>query len=302
MDVFTQLFERPYMLHAFVGAIAVGLVCSLLSVVVVLKRMAFIGQGISHAGFGGVGTAALLGFTGLQYRLHQDLIVFAFCLGTAILIGLLTRNRRVESDTAIGILLAATMAWGVLAQNLRVELQAWPGYREFVGGTAYTVPWEAILFGSIWSIGEYGMWTALAMAVLVIVVCGALFKEMLFFTFDETISRVYGVRTAIMHYVLLVLLSAVVVVSIRLVGLILVSALLIVPGATALLLSRRLSIVLMLAAIVGLIGTIGGFVLSVEVGGVGAGASIVAVLTLLFALAYAGYHVAGRSPQPARAA
>lgn len=300
MDVFTQLIERPYMLHAFVGAVAVGLVCSLLSVVVVLKRMAFIGQGISHAGFGGVGTAALLGFTGLQYRIHQDLIVFIFCLGTAILIALLTRNRRVESDTAIGILLAATMAWGVLAQNLRVEFQDWPAYREFVGGSAYTVPWEAILFGSIWSIGQYGMWTALAMMALVLLVCGALYKELLFFTFDETISRVYGVRTTVMHYVLLVLLSAVVVVSIRLVGLILVSALLIVPGATALLLSRKLVTVLIFAAIVGLIGTIGGFVLSVEIGGVGAGASIVAVLTLLFAMAY-GSHYIRRPPQVARA-
>ena len=164
MLTLSMLFARTYETQALVAAVAVGLVCSLLSVIVVLKRMAFIGQGISHAGFGGVGTAALLGFTGSIYHWQHDLIVLAFCLGTGLLIGVLSRARRIETDTAIGILLSATMAWGVLAQNLRVEWQTWPAYREFVGGGGYTPPWEAILFGSLLNVGEQGMWIAVVMS------------------------------------------------------------------------------------------------------------------------------------------
>lgn len=296
MQTFQLLFERSYVFHAFIGAVAVGLVCSLMSVIVVLKRMAFIGQGISHAGFGGVGTAALLGFTGFAYQWQHDLIVWVFCLGTALLIGSLTRGRRVEADSAIGILLAATMAWGAIAQNLRVAFQqSWPAYREWVGTAGYTPPWEAILFGSLFNIGQAGMWSAIVMCAVVIAVCAALYKQLLFFTFDETVSRVFGVRAAAMHYLLLVLLSLVVVVSIRLVGLILVSALLILPGATALLLSRRMGVVLALSVVVGITGCVAGMVLSLEVGTLSPGACIVLALSTLFAIVYAGQYLRRRT-------
>ncbi|MEX2671402.1 MAG: metal ABC transporter permease [Phycisphaeraceae bacterium] len=281
-----MLATRSYVLHALVAAVAVGAVCSLLSVLVVLKRMAFIGQGISHAGFGGVGTAALLGYTGAAYYWQHDLIVFAFCLGTAVLIGAMTRRKRVEADTAIGILLAATMAWGVLAQNLRVELQAWVPYREWVGAVGYSPPWEAILFGSMLNVGREGMIAALVMAFVVIAAGFITWRHLLFFAFDETVCRVFGVRSKFMHYLVLVLVALVVVVSIRLVGLVLVSALLIVPGATALMLSQRTFPVLLLSLTVGILGAAGGLMLSLEIGALSPGACVVAVLSLLFGLGW----------------
>jgi ABC-type Mn2+/Zn2+ transport system permease subunit len=281
MALWTMLSE-PYVMQAVVAAVAVGVVCSLLSVVIVLKRMAFIGQGISHAGFGGVGTAALLGLGGAAYQWEQDLIVLGFCLVTAVVIGAMSRSRRMESDTAIGIMLAGTMAWGVLAQNLRIAWQDWPAYRAWVGAPGYSPPWEAIMFGSLLNVGEGGMWASVAMAAVVVLVCGLVFKELVFYAFDEGVSRVFGVRTQVMHYLLLVMLCGVVVVSIRLVGLILVSALLIMPGATALMLSRRMSGVLVVAVTVGLVGTVGGLGLSLGVGTLSPGASIVAVLFVLF--------------------
>jgi ABC-type Mn2+/Zn2+ transport system permease subunit len=288
MHTLQLLAERSYVLHALVASVAIGVVCSLLSVLVVLKRMAFIGQGISHAGFGGIGTAALLGLTGAAFRWEQDLVVLLFCVGTAVLIGYLSRSKRVESDTAIGVLLAATMAWGVLAQNLRVELQTTEAYRQWVGTVEYSPPWETILFGSLLNVGSQGMWTAVALAALIVLVCAGLFKELQFYAFDETVSRVFGVPATAMHYLLLLVLSLVIVVSIRLVGLILVNAILVMPGATALLVSRRLGTVLWTAAVVGVIGTTGGLVMSLEVGTLAPGACIVAILSVLFVAAY-GY-------------
>ena len=283
MQALQTIVEFAFARYALGAAIAVGLVCSLLSVIVVLKRMAFIGQGISHAGFGGVGTAAALGLAGLA----QDVVILIFCLGAAFGIGLFVRTRKVAADTAIGIVLAATMAWGVLMQNLRVMLQSWPPYRAWVGTMAYVPPWESILFGSLLDVGPVGMWAAIILCLIVIAVCAAVYKELIFFTFDETVSRTFGVPAGPMHYLLLVMLALVVVVSIKLVGFILVTALLIVPGASALVLSRRMSVVLVLAAAIGLTGTVGGLLISLELGEVSSGACIVLLLFAMFLAANA---------------
>jgi len=142
------------------------------------------------------------------------------------------------------------------------------------------------MFGNLLNVGAAGMWTAVAMAVIVIIIGGALFKELTFYAFDETVARVFGVRTAFMHYLLLILLSLVVVVSIRLVGLILVSALLIIPGAAALLISRQMSKVMLLAAIIGVAGALTGLLTSLSFGVLSPGACIVMALSFLFAAAY----------------
>ncbi len=286
-DLITLLTERSYVWPALIAAVAVGVVCALLSVLVVLKRMAFIGQGISHAGFGGVGTAAVLGMSGAAYHWQQDAVVALFCVVTAVAIGALARRKRVEVDSAIGILLAATMAWGVLMQNLRVVLMQWEPYRAWIGGSSYTVPWEQILFGSPLTVGTTGMWTALVMCLVVLATCAAIYKELVFFAFDETSSRVYGVPTGVLYYLVLIMLSLVIVVSIRLMGFILVSALLIVPGAAALMLSRRMGTVLTLAATFGVVGTAGGLLVSLAVGSLSPGACIVGVLFIEFCFAAA---------------
>src|SRR6266567_3138256 len=111
--------------HAFIAGIALATVCSLLSVIVVVKRMAFIGEGIAHAGFGGLGTSLFLGATAGSFSgsWKADLIVLVFCLLTALAIGMLARGKHIEPDSAIGIMLVAAMAWGVLMTDLHAALQ-----------------------------------------------------------------------------------------------------------------------------------------------------------------------------------
>ncbi len=97
-----------------VTALAVAAMCSLVSVLVVLKRLAFIGQGISHAALGGVGVAVALGFVGagLGHATGQFVVVLAFCLGSALLIGAMSEKGKTEGDTAIGVVLVGTMSLG----------------------------------------------------------------------------------------------------------------------------------------------------------------------------------------------
>ena len=97
IDALHMMLAEPWARHALLATLLVATLCSTLGVAVVLKRMAFIGQGVSHAAFGGVGTAALLGLAGAA----QDAVVLVFCIASSLLIGLLSQ-RRVERDTAIG--------------------------------------------------------------------------------------------------------------------------------------------------------------------------------------------------------
>jgi ABC-type Mn2+/Zn2+ transport system permease subunit len=273
------LLHYAFFREVLIAAIAVATLCSLLSVIVVLKRMAFIGQGISHAGFGGVGLAVLLG---VPVGMAQDAVVMLFCLGTGLVIGVMSQRRRIESDTAIGVILAGSMAAGALCINLtQTEWYA------LMFGAVRQVSFESVLFGSVLNVGRQGMWLTIVATVAVLGVCAALFKELLFFAFDETGSRVFGVRTGAMHFLLLALLTVTIVVSMKLMGVILVTALLVIPGATALQLSDRLGRVLLWAWVIGVSGVVGGLVLSMEAD-LSSGASMAAVMGVMFAAVTGG--------------
>ncbi|MFW6059281.1 MAG: metal ABC transporter permease [Phycisphaeraceae bacterium] len=278
-----DLLVPPLFQDALIAGVAIAVVCSVLSVIVVLKRMAFIGQGISHAGFGGIGTAILLGVAAGR---AQDALVLAFCVGTGVAIGVLARRGRIEADSAIGILLVGAMAWGVLMTDLSVVLQRYDWYAQWFALDARPAGFEQLLFGSLLSVTRADMWAAIIVAAAVVATLGALAKEMVFFTFDETVSRVFGVRTGVLYYLLLVLLSLTIMVSIRLVGFVLVSALLVIPGATALQLSARLGRVVLWSLAVGLVGVVGGLRLSLWAGELSSGPCIVGMLCVIFAVVF----------------
>lgn len=271
---------------ALLAGVAVATLCSLFSVIVVLKRMAFASEGIAHAGYGGVGTAVILGLAGGSDDLVMNVVVLAFCLVVGLGIGVLSRRRHLEPDSAIGILLVAAMAWGVLMSDLRRYLQNSPWYIEHIlRGHPQTPPSaESLLFGSITTAGYSNAWLAVCVSAAVILIGLAFFKEILFYIFDESASRVFGVRATFIHYLLTVLLSITIVMAVRLAGFVLVGALLVIPGATALQVSRRLVPAFAVSWLVGMVGMVGGFLLSLQVGQVSSGACIVLILCAVFGM------------------
>jgi ABC-type Mn2+/Zn2+ transport system permease subunit len=288
----------------FVG-VAVASVCSILSVIVVVKRMAFIGEGIAHAGFGGLGTALFLGATAgsVGGSWKADLIVLAFCLLTALAIGALARGRHIEPDSAIGILLVAAMAWGVLMTDLHAALQSTAWYVHWFGPPRPPATLEALLFGSLLSVGPYDVWLAVGVGGLILLLVAAFFKEIVFYAFDETASEVFGVRTGFIHFLILGMVAVTIVLTVRLAGIVLVTALLVIPGTTAGLLSRRLDRVFLYSWLVGMIGVVGGLAVSMLVGKLSTGPCIVAVLCTLFAAAYLfNTQLSSRMPSPSLAA
>src|SRR4051812_45606113 len=215
-----------------ITACSVAIACAVLSVFVVSRRWAFIGEGIAHSGFGGAGTVWLLAlaFPGL---LEQSWAPYAgvvvFCLGTAFLIGFFSRGGRVNSDAAIGIFMVASLAWGFLAQNVY-----------FAQTHRHPVGWDEFLFGEMSSLSfNFAIAAAFAcLAVVVIVVF--LGKEILYYCFDPLMAEASGVRAGFIHYLLMLLLALTIIIGARVAGNVLVTALLVLPGATALLLSNRL--------------------------------------------------------------
>lgn len=250
----------------------VATVCSLLSVVVVLKRMAFVGQGVSHAGFGGVGIAAALGVTTSAPATLS--IVLAFCLASAFLIAALSRRRDTEPDTAIGIVLVGAMALGSVLLHLAHQ---WHPAERVPG-------WEGVLFGSILFSGwTEAMWSA-GVAAIIIALAAWFRRPVVAWAFDESAAEAMGVRVGAIRSLVLVLITLAIVLAMKVVGVVLATALLVLPAATALTLSDRWKPVLMLSVLSGLGGSIAGLILSFEADWP-SGATVVLSLVGIYAIA-----------------
>ncbi len=259
------------------AALALVLMCSLLSVVVVLKRLAFIGQGISHAAFGGVGLAAIAGLAATTvaaapfHGVPQFLIVLGFCLGAALLIGFLSERGAARADTVIGIVLVASMALGAI----------------LIARSRSTLSWESFLFGSLLSVTREDAAIAWILALGTLVALWAARRSLVFWAFDEPAARAFGVRAGAVKALLMLLLAAATVTAMKLAGVVLATALLVMPGAIALKLSARFGAVILLSVAAAAVAILGGIVASFELD-LPTGACIVCVLTALYAITVTG--------------
>jgi ABC-type Mn2+/Zn2+ transport system permease subunit len=195
-----------------------------------------------------------------------------------------SQRERVNSDAAIGIFLVATLAWGMLALKL---------YDRHRPGSA--LDWQGYLFGDLALVSRSTMICGLCAAAIVALTLGMFAKEIIACAFDPLMARVSGVRVALVHYMLMALLALTIVIGMRIAGSVLMTALLILPGATALLLARDLRLVVTVSAAVGLIGSVGGLMLTRHVWPyVPSGSAIVLTLFGEFIIAYAFVRLTGK--------
>jgi len=250
--------------RALAGGIIIALLCSLISFFVVVRRLAFVGMGISHAAFGGVAI-------GLAAGINPMLSAGGFCAAVAMGIGWFSRKGRIHEDTVIGILFATAMALGVVLVRM---------------AGAYNLDLMGYLFGSILAMS----WTDVIVIAAIGVVAAAFivlfFKELLFISFDEETAVASGLAVRFVYYGLLLTMALTVVVSIKLVGIILVSALLVIPGAAGMQLFRNYRGALVAALIVGVVSVVLGLYLSF-VYDVASGATIVLVMFAMFMVSMA---------------
>ncbi|MCX7729986.1 MAG: metal ABC transporter permease, partial [Candidatus Caldatribacterium sp.] len=201
-----------FMQRAILAGCLVGVLCALIGVFVVLKRLSFMGAGISHAAFGGVALGYLL-------RVNPILTAFVFCVLTGLGIAFLSRQRRLKEDTLIGIAFASTMALGVFLIGV---------------GKIRNVDLFGYLFGNILAITREDLWFAFSLSGVVLFLLFIFYKEFVIATLDPEGGKAIGIPVEAFSDLLVALVAAVVVAAMRLVGIVLASALLVLPAATAL--------------------------------------------------------------------
>lgn len=278
----------PIYRHALLAGAAIALLCGVLSVFVVSKRMAFIGQGISHSAFGGAGLALFLGLyiPWLRSPLGRDLVIAVFCITVAVAIGRMAWRERVSEDSAIGIALVGAMALGVILLDLRMEKASTlvaAGRLDIQGLAA--PKFEDILFGNLLALTRQEVWMAWGVALVSLAAVALFYKELVFYAFDSEGAAVFGVPATAVHYGLLVILAVTIVVAMRMMGVVLAAAFLVLPATIAMLWSRRMCRVMLLSVAFAVTSLVPGLVIAMHLNFT-VGPVIVMVLCLALAASY----------------
>lgn len=267
MQVITDFLLAPlaysFMQRGMLAALMVGVLCAVLGCYVVLRSMAFLGDAMAHAVLPGVAIAYLLGGNLLFGALAAALVV-------ALAIGFFSRKGAIKEDTAIGILFTAALALGIaLISSIRT----------------YAVDLSHILFGNVLGVSETDLWLTAAIGTAILVVTLLAYKPFLLISFDPVLAATLRVPVEFFRSLMLVLLAFTIVISIQSVGVGLVAAMLVTPGATAYLLTRRLPSMMAISAVVGAISSIVGLYVSYYLN-IASGSAIVLMATLCFLLAF----------------
>lgn len=250
--------------QGLIAAALVGAVCGMIGVFVVLRRMSYIGHGLSHAVFGGAVVAYV---TSVNFYLGAGLWGFA----SALLINATARRRRIGADAAIGIITTASFAVGVaLISKTR----------------SFTTNFEAALFGNILGVTEADLAAVAIVTAAVTIFVIVAYKRLLFMTFDPDVAAIFGIRTGVIDALFALALAATIVASIRVVGVTLIAATLVIPSSTARLLTDSFARVLILATVIGTVSGVVGMYLSFYVD-VSSGATVVLLQAAAFAMVWA---------------
>jgi ABC-type Mn2+/Zn2+ transport system permease subunit/Mn-dependent DtxR family transcriptional regulator len=240
-------FQDPSLRYALVGSMLLGISCGLLGSFIVIRKMALMGDALSHAVLPGVALGFLWNMTKDPVAIFVGATVVGL-LGTAT-VGLITSTTRLKEDTAIGMVLAAFYSVGICMVTMIGRLPT--GNKSGI---------DKFLFGQAAAISENDVHLMAVVTALIVITIFIFYKEFLITSFDIGFARVVGFPTKWIHHGLMLLLAFSVVISLQAVGVVLVSAMLISPAAAAYLLTDRMHRMLLLSSLIGMgAGMVGAF-------------------------------------------
>jgi len=261
----TEFFRYGFLQRALIAGSFIGILCSTLGVFLVLRRFSLIGDGLAHATFGSVALALLLKMSPLYVSIP---IVMVCSVG----ILRLTERARLYGDAAIGVVSSLGIAGGVMLASV-------------AGG--FNIDLFSYLFGSILSISETEVFISIILSVVVILLIAFYYNELLSITFDEESAKTSGINTQSINTLFVLLTAMTVVLSMKVVGIMLISALLIFPAVTALQIARSFKAVMLTASLSALVSVVSGIVVSFFLD-IPTGATIV-LINFIFFLASISY-------------
>lgn len=267
IDLLLDPLQYSFMVRGMSAAVLTGIVCAVVGVYVVVRGMAFFGDALAHSILPGVAVGYLL--TG---GAREPL--FWWGTGTAVIvslaIGAVSKGAKIKQDTAIGIIFAGMFALGIAIISTM---------------KSYTVDLTHFLFGDVLGISGNQLLIIAIFSVLIILLVIAFYKEFLVLTFDPTLAATLRIPVRLFEYLQLVLIALAISVSFQAVGVALMVAMLVTPAAAAYLLTKRLPIMMILAAVIASISGVVGLYLSYYVN-VASGPAIVLVATLIFLISW----------------
>jgi zinc transport system permease protein len=262
LDTFFSMLAQGFIQRAFVIGLVVALLSSILSVFIVLKRISLIGDGLAHTAFGGLALGYYLDVFPLWVA---GLVVILGSIG----ITKVTRSSRISGDAAVAIFLQLGLASGIVLLSL---------------SRGYGLNLESLLFGSILLVSVDQILSAVVVLAITVVLVFVFFKELVYTTFDETQARASGIRTWFFDYLVSILAGMAIIVSIPIVGVLLISALLVLPAVTSTQISNSFKQTVILSPLFGLLSVILGLCASIILD-TASGATIVLVGLAIFLVA-----------------
>lgn len=228
VDLF-EPFDYEFFRRGLLVAVLAGALCGLVGVFVVLRNMSYIGHGLSHAVFGGAAVAAV---TGIGFFIGAGLWGFA----SGLVIGWVARRRIIGADAAIGVVTTASFALGLALQAR-------------FGQAKRSI--EAVLFGNVLGVFDSDVIAVSLVAIAVVAVVVIMYGKLLFTSFDPEVAAVSGVRVGVVEGALMAMLSATILVTVRVVGVLLISALLVLPAVSARMITNSFRRMLIVSPIMG---------------------------------------------------
>ena len=265
MNTIVQYLQYPFVRYALIVGTLIALCSSLLGVTLVLKRLSFIGDGLSHVAFGGIAIASVLNLS------DQMLLVLPVTVLSAILLLRGGRNRRIKGDAAIAMLSVGALAVGYLLLHL------FSASANVAGDVCST------LFGStaILTLTKGEVWLSIGLSAAVVLVFLLFYNQIFAITFDERFARAVGTKTEVYNLGLAVLIAVIIVLAMKLVGALLISALVVFPALAAMRLFKSFKAVTISAGAISVLCAVTGIVISI-LAETPVGATIVVVDLLAF--------------------
>ncbi len=255
------LINYSFLRNALFAGLLASIICGIIGVIITEKKLLIMSGGIAHTAYGGVGLGYLLGF-------EPILGAAFFSVTSALIIGLVRRKNASKSETVISLLWSLGMALGI-------------GFTGLMAG--YPPDMNSYLFGNILAVTRLDLYIMIPLTVIVLFAVISLFNDWKAFLFDENFAKINGIKTAFLEYSLLILTALSIVALIRVVGIILVIALLSAPAACAALLSKTLKNRIIIAIIFSVAFCIVGLTISYYLG-IASGAAIVFVSVITYFL------------------
>ncbi len=237
----SEFLSYPFMQRALLASVMVGVLCPFVGNFVVLRRMSFFSDAISHSAFAGIAVGALLG-------VDLSISSLAVALIIALVIAFLSEKTTLSHDTVIGVAFSGAIAVGMLIMGML------KGYR----ADLFT-----FLFGDILAITNSDLLMILSVSILTIVTFLALLKPFLQITFNRDLAQVEGIHVRFFEYLLFIMIAIVITVSLKIIGIILVTSLMIVPAASAKNLASSMLRLFVLSSLFGVVSGIAGLFVSI---------------------------------------